>query len=252
MAIATDIESRGTRDLGRAADNEMVRKHQPDRLLERAVPSGVNMKAVLGVRLIGAILGGLVAMAVTPAEAQKAAEGQSTSTASGEKRADAINDAVLASIMEITDRHWHKGEYNHIINLERMVIAGRPDHLDAYANAAWLLWSMNRDAEAVALYEQGLKANPKTAFMYDELGHYYYNRKKDYTTAIRYYEKAVTFGDCPDFTYRMLAHSYERNKQLDKALVAWQRAVEKFPESQPAKNNLDRVRRLIEQRGAKG
>ena len=210
------------------------------------------MKAVQSGWLVGVVLAGLAGMAATPVLAQNAAAGPSKSVLSGEKRADAINDAVLASLAEITDLHWHKGEYNHIINLDRMIIAGRPDHLDAYANAAWLLWSMNRDAEAVALYQQGLKANPKTAFMYDELGHYYYNRKKDYATAIRYYEKAVTFDDCPDFTYRMLAHSYERNKQLDKALAAWQRAVEKFPESQPAKNNLNRVKQLVEQRGAKG
>jgi tetratricopeptide (TPR) repeat protein len=210
------------------------------------------MRTVRSVWLLGGVLPWAVVAAV-PVQAQKTGGGGSHSALAGEKRADAINDAVLSNLAEITDMHWHKGEYNHIINLYRMVIAGRPDHLDAYANAGWMLWSMNRDAEAVALYEQGLKANPNTPYMYDELGYYYYNRKKDYARAIRYYEKAVTFDDCPDFSYRMLAHSYERNKQLDKALAAWQRTVKKFPNNQPAKNNLNRIKRLVEERGgAKG
>ena len=44
----------------------------------------------------------------------------------------------------------------------------------------------------------------------------------------------------------MLAHAYERTKQLDKALKVWERAAA-IPGDQPAKVNLERVRRLMKQ-----
>src|SRR5262245_17197730 len=52
---------------------------------------------------------------------------------------DAVSDRVALLLDHYTDAHYHKGEYNHVINLYRIVLAGRPDHLEGYANAAWLL-----------------------------------------------------------------------------------------------------------------
>src|SRR5258708_40157348 len=99
-------------------------------------------------------------------------------TVSGAAQANAIADAVINDLVKYADLHWHKGEYCHIVNLDKMVITAQPDNVDVYSNAGWLLWSMNRDTEAVAMYEQGVKANPKTYYMYDEIGYYYFNRKK--------------------------------------------------------------------------
>src|SRR4051794_34863896 len=76
-----------------------------------------------------------------------------------------LDDAVMALSHQV-DEHWHEGEYNHIINIYRVVAAARPNMMDAYTNSGWLLWSMDRDDEAVALYEQGLKANPESYHMY--------------------------------------------------------------------------------------
>lgn len=171
----------------------------------------------------------------------------SRTTAKGaDSTAEAIIDEAALELAEQTDPHWHLGEYRHVINMYRVVVAARPNYTEGYINAGWLLWSLNRDDEAVALYEQGLKANPDTYGMYDELGFYYYNRKKDYKRAIPYYEKAVSFKDCRPFTIHMLAHAYERTKQLDKALKMWERAAS-MPDNQPAKVNLERVRKLMKQ-----
>jgi tetratricopeptide (TPR) repeat protein len=164
----------------------------------------------------------------------------------GLENVEAILDETVAQLWKQTDEHWHEGEYVHIVNICKVVAAARPNMMEAYANAGWLLWSMDRDEEAVALYEQGLKANPDSYSMYDELGFYYYNRKKDYPRAIPYYEKAVAFKDCASFTLHMLAHAYERTKQMDKALKMWERAAA-IPNNTPAKVNLARVKRLMKQ-----
>jgi tetratricopeptide (TPR) repeat protein len=158
---------------------------------------------------------------------------------------DYIVDGIVDQLRVQTDRHWHKGEYSHMINLYRMEIVAHPDNVDAYSSAGWLLWSMDRDAEAVAMYEEGIKANSDSFYMYDELGQYYFQRKKDYPRAIVYYEKAVGFKDVPFVTLHMLAHAYEKTRQYDKALAIWKRTLATFPDDQPAKVNLERVKRLV-------
>jgi tetratricopeptide (TPR) repeat protein len=156
-----------------------------------------------------------------------------------------VNEAVI-NLWKHVDHHWHEGEYRHIVNLCKVIATARPDAVEAYSNAGWLLWSMDADDEALALYEQGLKANPSIYEMYDELGFYYFNRKRDYARAIPYYEKALQFKDCKPFTIHMLAHAYERTKQMDKALKAWERAAA-IPDNATGRTNLERFKRKMKQ-----
>ncbi len=186
-----------------------------------------------------------IALSAWPAIGTAAQPGHTASNAvSSAQAADAIVDDVVGGLWRLTDAHFHKGEYNHIINLSRMIIAARPDLLDAYANAAWLLWSMDRDDEAVALYKQGLKANPSTSYMYDELGTYYLMRKKDYRQAIHYYEEARRFKDYHPFMLHSLAHAYEKAGDLPKALAVWQEAA-RDPKDAAAKVNIQRLKRVM-------
>jgi tetratricopeptide (TPR) repeat protein len=166
----------------------------------------------------------------------------------GPAKVDAMVDGIMDRLSESLDGHWHQGEYNRVVNLYRMEAAARPWNLNAYADGGWLLWSLDRDDDAVGFYLQGLKANPDTFFMYDELGQYYYQRKKDYQKAAQYYEQAVQRKGATHITMHMLAHSYERSNQLDKALDVWERAA-KVQGNEVGKTNLARVRRLVSQRG---
>ncbi len=163
---------------------------------------------------------------------------------------EAIVDDCLRQLYVVSDRHWHKGEYSHLVNINRMVIAGRPTFIEPYVNAGWLLWSMDRDAEAVRLYDAGIAANPNTYALYNEKGFYLITRKKDWKNGLPLLEKATTMPDCAKIVWHTLAHAYERNQQLDKALEAWNRAAEDpaNPGRAAARVNRDRVRRLIEQR----
>ncbi|MEP6755499.1 MAG: hypothetical protein ABJA67_08370 [Chthonomonadales bacterium] len=167
-----------------------------------------------------------------------------------QERADWMLNAVTDQFIVIGDAHWHKGEYAHMVNLLKSVVTARPTDLDSYANAGWLLWSMDRDDEAIALYDQGLKANPNTSYMYDELGNYYYQRKKNYIKALSYYEGAAQKKDVATLTLHMLAHTYEKLNQLDTALKVWERCAS-IPGDAAAKTNLARVKIKISQRGLK-
>ncbi len=168
---------------------------------------------------------------------------------SGAAQVDAICDSILDDLNIAIDAHWHKGEYNHIVNLSRIVVAGRPRDPEPYQNAGWLLWSMNRDPEAIALYQQGIEAMPQEAVMYEELGEYYLTHKKDYPQAIKYLEEARKQRGSALLDRHMLAIAYERAGRMNDALRLWTELA-KDPNDGAAHFNLDRVRRKMQRSGA--
>ena len=137
--------------------------------------------------------------------------------------ADAILTDSLDQLWSQSDDHYDRGEYNHNINLCRVIVQGNPRHVEAFADAAYLLWSTGQNDAAVAFLKQGLQANPDNYYMYDELGSFFYLRLKDYSNAITYYEQAIKF-DSPFFTWSGLAHCYEKTDQWDKAVKTWEKA----------------------------
>lgn len=187
-------------------------------------------------RTLGLVAAAMVALAMFGARSARADAGI------------AVADAIVASACDrmsaISDAHWHKGEYNHIIRLCRVVVSGEPDAITAYSDAAWLLWSLGRDSEAVQLYEDGLKANPGTYQFYHEIGYYYFNHVKDYRKALGYLQQAVTKPDCPVFVLHLLAHSYERIGDGALAIATWQKAADdpRNPARPTALRNLERIK----------
>ncbi|GIV15691.1 MAG: hypothetical protein KatS3mg022_1126 [Armatimonadota bacterium] len=145
-----------------------------------------------------------------------------------QKRIDAIFDGMVDRCIVQMDKWWHDGQHEHLINMTYFVIAFDPHNLSLYENAGWLLWSSNRDDEAVALYQRGLRNNPNTYDMYYELGQYYYIRKKDYAKAREYLEQAIKFP-CEWFVWNTLGHVYARLGERQKAVETWQELLRRFP-----------------------
>src|SRR5579871_6542159 len=102
-----------------------------------------------------------------------------------------VSDAVLGDTLNLlamdkVDEHHHKGEFNHIINLYAIVVQGDPHNCDAYSNSAWLLWSSDRNDQAIAVLKKGITANPDRYDMYDELGTHYWIHLHDAQSALPY------------------------------------------------------------------
>ena len=152
----------------------------------------------------------------------------------------------MDDLWEQTDAHFHQGEYNHVVNLSRIMVQAEPQRVEAYANSAWLLWSTDRNAEAIAFLKQGLNANPNSYYMYDELGAHYFSRLHDPKTAIPYYEKAASFR-CPYATLHALANCYEKTDQWVKSVATWERAA-KFREDRLAPVRLKRAQAELARR----
>lgn len=166
-----------------------------------------------------------------------------------EMLSDVVLQDALNQIWEQADKHGHEGEYNHYVNICRITVEGTPNFYSAYDTAAHLLWSTDREEEAVELLKRGLKANPNDYYFYDELGQHFLLARKDPKGAIPYYELAIKF-QCPWMTHNMLATCYERTNQLDKALKALEKAAT-YPDNRNARRRLEALRRKMEQSGTK-
>ncbi len=159
----------------------------------------------------------------------------------------AASDAILADslgrIYLMADAHFDKGEYNHCINLNQVVVQGDPHNMDAYADNAWLLWSTDRTGLALETLKQGLNANPHSYYMYDELGTFYWLHLHQPATALKWYKQAVKYPS-PMLTWHGLAHCYELTGDLKGAEKAWEHAS-KIKGDAIALVQLRRVRALI-------
>jgi tetratricopeptide (TPR) repeat protein len=171
--------------------------------------------------------------------------------ASEQDRGDAIAVEALGEVYEqANDAHEHKGEYNHIINLNQVVMEGDPTNVETYSNNAFLLWSTSRNDLAVATLKKGLAANSNSYYMYDEIGNYYRLHFRDFKSATPYLEQALKFK-CPFTTYHGLALCYENQGQWDKAVKTWETAC-RFPDDKLAPVRLKRaLAELNKQKGKK-
>jgi len=156
---------------------------------------------------------------------------------------EAIIADVLQQVWDQTDEHFHEGEYNHVVNLSRIVVQGDPQNVEAYSNSAWLLWSTDRNDEAVEILKQGVTANPRTYYMYDELGMHYATRRRQYASALPLYEQAVKYP-CPFQTWNGLANCYEKTNQWEKAVAAWEKGAS-IPEDGVARVRLSRAKKHL-------
>ena len=157
--------------------------------------------------------------------------------------ADAVLGASLSVLWKAHDDHFDEGEYNHAVNLCRIIVQGDPKNVEAFANSAYLLWSMERGEEALTFLKQGEDANPDNFYMHDELGQFYWIKLKDPKTAIPYFEKAIKYP-AQMVTWNSLGNCYEKTAQWEKALKAWEKASE-FADNNVALVHVKRMREKI-------
>ncbi|MBN1445801.1 MAG: hypothetical protein JW957_06815 [Candidatus Omnitrophica bacterium] len=99
--------------------------------------------------------------------------------------------------------------------------------------------------KGTAFLKKGITYNREKYDIYFELGWTYFHKAKDYPNAARYLEKAAKFPH-PSYVDNVLAHAYELNGEVDKALAQW----EKQMESGGFNNVAERAVRLIKTEGA--
>ena len=141
-----------------------------------------------------------------------------------------------------SDEAFHAGDYPRAIGCHKAIMALDPTLVESYSLAAWLSWSLDKPAEAVAFIERGLKANPQSVEMWDAAGQHF-DLQKRFVDAQKSYGKAVELAgaNSDQMLRRRLAHAHEHAGDLGSSAATWRGLVADFPADVVTKNNLARV-----------
>ncbi len=157
-----------------------------------------------------------------------------------------FREAIAGALWIRADDFWHRGNFEAIIPIVRLVTWLDPHNIDIFITGAWhmdynfvdrnQLSDKRYIPAAIALLKEGIANNPENYELYFELGWTHYNRKLlDYETGTKYIEEACKHEDRdrntgkviprPNFIDRMLAHQYEKVGRFDDALAQWDRKI---------------------------
>ena len=139
-----------------------------------------------------------------------------------------------------TEDYWHGGRWDHTIRLCRQIVQVDSHFVEAYTSAAFLLYSTDKDEEAIDLFRAGMAANPRNYDLPHEFGMYYCFRHK-WDLAVEQFEKSVALG-APRVMQHMLPVALERADRLDEALQRWQEILKRWPDDPIAKGHIDRLK----------
>lgn len=158
------------------------------------------------------------------------------SAAEGERQVAEARDFLADLLWDGTEQYWHTGKWDEAIRLCWQIVQIDPTFVEAYNSAAWMLWSMDRDEEAIELYRAGVAANPNRYEIFHDFGMYYYHRHK-WNEAAEQFGKSVQ-ADAPMYHQHMLPNSLERAGRLEEALAEWRALLERFPDDPIAKRHI--------------
>lgn len=185
----------------------------------------------------------VAAVTASPASAQKTT-GSAPTYKQAITQVDGITTRAVDKMWVQTDTYWHDGDYNRIVGLIRVIVEAEPTFSDAYANGAYLLWSMGDTAAADRLLQKGIKNTPKDWSLPFEFGRHLMTTKR-YAAALPYLKKATTYKNAQVHPYRELAHCYDRLGRLEESLATWRTVVKKFPSFSAGPPNLARVQAKV-------
>jgi tetratricopeptide (TPR) repeat protein len=128
---------------------------------------------------------------------------------------------------------FHSGQSYKMLPLFRTVTFLQPKFITPWAIGGWhLAYNISVQAKSVKEREswiqaglnflkEGISYNPDRYDLYFELGWTYFQKVKNYAEAVKYLEIACKFPR-PDYVDDVLAHAYEKNGQINRAIETWE------------------------------
>ncbi|MBI5830933.1 MAG: hypothetical protein HZB16_01305 [Armatimonadetes bacterium] len=122
-----------------------------------------------------------------------------------------------------SDKYFHDGEYVKSVNILRRVVEVDPGDVEAYAVAAWLIWSLGDEPSARQWLKSAVAANPASSKAYSELGMHLYDRVGDAFLALPYLRRAEGLPERHLTVARLYAHCLLAVEEPWLAAAAWTR-----------------------------
>lgn len=175
------------------------------------------------------------------------AQAKTPSAGSDQSQIDGICKIVTGELWNRTDYYFDAGDYPRSIALDRVITAADPQFMEAYVTGAWLMDSLGDKKDAEAFYTQCVTNNPKHSYGYYNLGWFYYNSLKNYPKALTIFQADVKTPDADVNDWKMLAHSYEKLGQYDRALAVWKQTKKLYPNGPAVDFNLAQAEQRAQQ-----
>lgn len=157
--------------------------------------------------------------------------------------------AALAGFRELTagilwvraDTFFDEGNYDAVLPIIRLVTWLDPHQIDVYATGMWHVAYNFTDEDsrsdrryipsAIALGKEGAKNNAYTYELFFETGWLWYHKvDDDYPQAVKWWEQANDREDILPARRNILAMSYLRNGQIEKALSEYKTLLDRAEE----------------------
>lgn len=159
------------------------------------------------------------------------------------KKLDYVADRIQDQSVIAADYYWHKGVHHWMMGMLFFLIELDPKDVELYSGLGWILDSNDMPDRALEVYERGIKANPTKFDNYYDAGFFHY-QKKNYEKAADYARQAVSKG-APAVVYKLLAHSYEKMKNYEKALEVWEQIRKLTPDDVAIDHNVKKLKALM-------
>jgi tetratricopeptide (TPR) repeat protein len=167
--------------------------------------------------------------------------------AQAEKRVAKTRDLLTDTLWMGTEPYWHTGRWDDCIRICKQIVEVDPYFVEAYTCAAWMLWSQEKDAEAIELFNACIKANPDSWEVYHDFGTFYMARHK-YEEAAAMFRKASARG-APQMHQHMLPNALELAGREKEALEEWRALLKRFPDDAVAKRKIERLEKRLKPGG---
>ena len=162
-----------------------------------------------------------------------------TAAAARQSAADAV-EMLIEVNQALADHYFHTGEWDNTVTALDRVITLRPTDVNAYANAAWLLWSTDKTDRALAFYRRMIENNPTNPEAYYIVGQYYFFTRRDYKEALPYLEQAVQFG-ITGVKRHLYGHCLKQLGRTADALAFWRQQLADDPTNDVAKKEIEKL-----------
>ncbi len=161
------------------------------------------------------------------------------------ERAVAEERGFLTDLLWVgMDGYWHAGDYEACLRIAQEVTVLDPQFVEAWTSGAWLLTNMDRDAEAEAMYKEGLAANPDSPDAYFELG-FFYREHKRYDEAIAMFRQVPKYGGREGAAAHAAQYAGRMRPLRAEALTEWRAVAQRFPDDPVAKTKITRLEREL-------
>ncbi len=136
--------------------------------------------------------------------------------------------------------HLHSKREDELMPWFKLTTMLNPRHVRAYAvGGYWLAFRLEKPYEAIKFMKEGIKNNPDSYQISEEMGIVYFSKLKDYKKAQYYFEKALKSQAKMDEydkagILRFLAFSYKFQGHTQKAIDCYKQVLRLFPENKKA------------------